>query len=100
LYGVDGNDLHLHIAMNFTRKPHEQFALFLDGLRKVAEQLQQDNRLENVTLVSGRSWLIYKFPQLMERQGFSIVGRDEQSEEATAEMSKDKFIEAYGSKEK
>lgn len=95
-YEIEGDDVILHVPPTFSRSILETAALFQAGLREFAAQLQTNEDLKKVHSVTGTSWIAFKHKKALQNVGWTIVFEDADAEEATAQMSREKFIETYG----
>ncbi len=97
-YGISGDVVHIHVPVTFLANPLELKALFIDGLRKLADQLQNDPKLSSINKITASSELVAKGQRAFRDAGFTITYIDEEKSSGDAEISKEKLIEVYGSK--
>jgi hypothetical protein len=96
-YDLDrGDEISLHVPFMLTKTESEMLRLFEEGLHVIASQLKTDPKFEDVKQVSGSSWIIFKYPRLLKKFGFTLGGRHEKTKEAFASMPRDAFIAKYG----
>lgn len=95
-YDLDNpTEIHIHVATLFTLSPSETIKHFEEGLHQLALRLQTDSNLAQINLISGHSWIVYKHPGLIERLGFMISDKDDETGQALASMSRDEFLKRY-----
>lgn len=94
-YEVVKKELRLHIPPVFLDSPLEMRKLFVEGMSKLAEKLQQDLSLAEIEDISGSSWIIYKYPELIKSAGFEVVSRNEANQSSRAKISKENLIKTY-----
>ncbi|MBX4199107.1 hypothetical protein KW800_02415 [Candidatus Parcubacteria bacterium] len=96
LSGEHGSHLELHIPTVITDNPMELRTLVFQGLKKLAEELQSNEKLANVEKLTGATWIAKQYPRLAEALGFEIKQTGQIA--AMVEISRDKFLERYGQK--
>ncbi len=65
---------------------------YAEGLEELARRLESDPALANITAITGWSKLVYENPKLLQLLGFDVTERDENTKEALASMSREKFL--------
>jgi len=96
-YGVKDGTIHLHVPTVFTKKPMEMLKLLESGLKTIAARLKTEPALHEISKITGYSWIVFEYPQLLERMGFVVSKRDETSREALASLNREDFLKRYGS---
>jgi hypothetical protein len=102
-YGKSGDTIHIHFADAKTLTIKEKINFFIDGLKKLALIVKDD---EEIKQINGTSWIIAKNPKLIERFGFTYAGkideemrdlhfRDEKEKVEWAYMERDEFLKKY-----
>ena len=72
---------------------------FEEGLRELARRMETEPVLVDITQVSAWSTLVHERPKWMRLMGFEIQEeRDEKTNETLAIISREEFLERYGSK--
>ena len=107
-YNIDDNDAHIHIAPAKELLKETGQAGFIqlisDGLLKLTEVVKVHNEIKKIT---ASSWFVAKYPRIMEKLGFKIVGpiSDEKRNEyfgddtgdiQEAQMTRDELLDKYG----
>ena len=70
-YGVEENLIHIHVIPE--KKIEKIISKFKDGLREVANVVNDNEKFEKITAAS---WLVAQHPEIMEkRYGFIIDGK-------------------------
>lgn len=72
--------------------------VYKQGLNELARRMESDPKLADITHVTGWSKIVYENPKLLELLGFKVTERDEEKKEALAIMSREDFLQRYGSK--
>jgi hypothetical protein len=80
---ADGN-INLHIASHENTSNGEKLRLLREGLKKLAEEVNNDSGIQEV---SATSWIVAAAPSLLERLGFTLHG------EISAEFKQAHFAE-------
>lgn len=88
--------VNLHIAAIFDTNPLELYRLMIDGLQKLSKKLQTEHGFANVREIKGRSWIVYKNPDLVKNLGFEVTEVDDKTKTAKAVITKASLIEKYG----
>jgi len=84
--------IQIHIAPTIVENPIELRNLFVNGLKKLAEEIKNDKENNEVEIISGHSWIINQHPDLVKRLGFEISETDT----SYAQISREKFLKLYG----
>lgn len=92
-YGLYKNTLTLHVLPSSTLSRSNQLRSLREGLKKLADELKNNENLENIKIVSAKSWIVEEHPGLMEKLGFTIEA--EKTDRAT--ITRERFLELYGS---
>lgn len=100
LYEVSDSHIVLHVPITFSRSVLEVGSSFQEGLRELANRLMSEETLAPVERITGRSAIVFDYRKSLIRAGWTISEVEPESRLAMAEMSKDRFIEEYGPKEK
>lgn len=102
-YGRHENTLHIHIAPNENVGIKDKLHFLREGLNKLAQVVEAD---QEITEVTGTSWIIAKHPKLLESLGFTVLGEidDEKRQKhfsgetrpvAEAYISREDLLEKY-----
>ena len=70
--------------------------LYTQGLQGLAHQMETDQKLAEITHITGWSKLVYDYPNLLKLLGFEITDQDEEKKEALAIMNREDFLKRYG----
>lgn len=92
------DDISLHIHENLTKAPMDANRSMIEGMRLLADKLSTDPELAHIKWISGKSFIVYDHPEIMERLGFTIVERDDAEKLALAKMNRDAFVKKFASK--
>lgn len=95
-YELYRNDIFLHVPLMLTKTPFEMVRLFEEGLRTLAHNLTRDEKYADAQRIVGHSWLVAKYPKIVEKMGFTIDSIDQERGSGSASMSRGAFLEKYG----
>ncbi|MDP3956766.1 MAG: hypothetical protein Q8P97_02110 [bacterium] len=94
-YGVTDKVLHIHVPITFVENTTELRTLFVDALKKLAENLKNNPELAAIKKITAESSLVVKAQKSLRELGFTIVAIDIKKV-GLAEISKKRLIELYG----
>ncbi len=103
-YGIENNGtVHIHLAPAQTLDNQEKMNLLIDGFKKLAEVVKNN---EEITNISATSWIVAKAPKTMQKFGFRVTGEisdemkekhftDEDRPVHKAVMTREEFLAKY-----
>jgi len=69
-YELEDDEIHLHVPANKGTTIKDKLRLIDDGLKRLAEIVNDNTRIKQVV---GRSWIVGENPKLLERLGFKVT---------------------------